>query len=135
MASVAVVARDEEGNFLGASTLVLKGCTAAKIAEVVACHEGLALASDLGLQTFRMASDCIKTVRSIHGQGFGTHGPIIQEIKSRKDGFTTVEFVHEGRSSNFDAHCIARTYVNFLVGRYVWFVSPSDGVCTYYANI
>ena len=82
-----------------------------------------------------MASDCVNVVRSIHGQGFGMHGPIIQEIKSRKDGFTRVEFVHEGRCSNFDAHCSARSYVSFLVGRYVWFISPPDGVFTSYTDI
>jgi hypothetical protein len=113
----------------------LEGCTDAEIAEVVACHEGLALASGLGLQTFRVASDYINAVQSIHGQGFGTHGPIIHEIKSRKDGFTRVEFVHEGGSSNFNAHCVARSYVIFLVGRYIWFVSSPDGVCTSYADI
>jgi len=67
--------------------MVLEGCTYAGIAEVVACREGLALANDLGLQTFRVASDCVNAV-SIHGQGFGTRGTIIEEIKSRKDGFT-----------------------------------------------
>lgn len=134
-ASVAAVARDEDGNFLGASALVLEGCTDAEIAEVVACREGLALASDLGIQIFRVASDCSNAVRSIHGQGFGTHGPIIQEIKTRKAGFTRVEFVHEGRSSNCDAHCLARSCVNFVVGRHVWFVSPPDGVCTSYTDI
>jgi hypothetical protein len=49
MASVATVARDEDDIFLGASTLVLEGRTNAEIAEVVACREGLALASDVGL--------------------------------------------------------------------------------------
>ena len=35
----------------------------------------------------------------------------------------------------FDAHCLARSYVNFLVGRYVWFISPPDGVCISYSDI
>ena len=30
--------------------------------EAVACHEGLALASDLGLHSFRVASDCVKSL-------------------------------------------------------------------------
>lgn len=57
MALMATVARDEDGKFLGALALVLEGCTNAEIAEVVPWCEGLALASNLGLQTFRMASD------------------------------------------------------------------------------
>jgi len=40
-------ARDEDGNFLGASALVLEGCTEAKAVEAIACHEGLALAATL----------------------------------------------------------------------------------------
>lgn len=41
------MARDDEGNFLGASSLVVEGNTDAKVVEAIACHEGLALASDL----------------------------------------------------------------------------------------
>jgi len=43
----ATMARDDEGNFLGASSLVVEGNTDAKVVEAIACHEGLALASDL----------------------------------------------------------------------------------------
>jgi len=50
-ASIATVARDKNGNFLGALSLILEGCTDPEITEVVACHEGLALASDLNLLT------------------------------------------------------------------------------------
>jgi len=70
-ASAAAVVRDEDGNFLGASTLVLEGCADAETAEVVACCKGLALASDLGLQTLRVARNCVNAVASIHDVGFG----------------------------------------------------------------
>jgi ribonuclease HI len=46
----AIVARDEGGNFLGASTRAVEGNTDAEVVEAIACREGLALASDLGLQ-------------------------------------------------------------------------------------
>ena len=58
----AAVACDEGGNFLGASALVVEGNTDAEVVEVIACREGLALASDHGLQTARMASDCANTI-------------------------------------------------------------------------
>jgi hypothetical protein len=48
---------------------------------------------------------------------------------------TKVEFVHEERSSNFYAHCLVRSYVNFLAGRYDWFISPPYKVCTSYSDI
>ena len=66
--------------------------------------------------------------------GFGRYGPIVLEIKTQTKSFTRVEFVHEGRRSNIDAHCLAESSVNFLVGRHVWFAAPPDGVCTSYPD-
>ena len=37
-ASAGAVARDEDGNFLGASLLVLEGCVDAQVAVAVACQ-------------------------------------------------------------------------------------------------
>ena len=99
--------------------------------EVVACREGLALASDLGLQSFRIASDCANVVRSLLGEGFGRYGPIVREINVRRS-FMRAEFVHEGRKSNVDAHLLARSSVNLSIGRHVWFLEPPDGVCNSY---
>jgi hypothetical protein len=42
---LAAVVRDEEGNFLGASTLVVEENTAAEVVEAIACREGLALSN------------------------------------------------------------------------------------------
>ena len=44
------VARDEAGNFLGASLLVLDGLTNPEVVEMVACWEGMAPTLDLVLQ-------------------------------------------------------------------------------------
>ena len=46
-ASLAAIARDQNGSFLGASGVVLEGITEPEIAEVIAYKEDLALASDL----------------------------------------------------------------------------------------
>lgn len=51
--------------FWGASALVMEGYTDAEVVEAVACREGLALASDFGLQAVSMSSDCANAVRSI----------------------------------------------------------------------
>jgi ribonuclease HI len=64
-ASVAAIVHNGGGQFLGASALVVEGCTDPKTMEVVACREGLALVSDLKLQRFNLASDCKSVVRSI----------------------------------------------------------------------
>jgi hypothetical protein len=45
---MAAVARDEAGNFQGASALVIAGASSPEVAEAMACWEGLALVVDLG---------------------------------------------------------------------------------------
>jgi hypothetical protein len=68
-ASATAIVHDGGGQFLGASTLVMEGCIDPETMEAVACREGLALASDLMLQRFKLASDCESVVRSIRGEG------------------------------------------------------------------
>lgn len=92
IAACAAVARYEIGDFLGASGVVFEGVTEAEIAEALACHEGLALASDINTSNIRLASDFLTVVKNIHGDGIGRYGHIIREIKVRilrlcKDGF------------------------------------------------
>nr|TKW02915.1 hypothetical protein SEVIR_7G031100v2 [Setaria viridis] len=54
MAVTTAMVRDVAGNFLGASALVIHGLSDAKIVEAIVCREGLALASDLMVQHFRL---------------------------------------------------------------------------------
>ena len=82
MVAVAAVARDAGGLFLGASALVLKGITEAEIAESLACREGLALARDLLIRRFRLASNCANMVKNLTGDGMGSDGQIIKEVKA-----------------------------------------------------
>jgi hypothetical protein len=143
-AAVVAIARDGEGTFLDTSALVLEGLSEAEVAEalacheglaladdlgLLACHEGLALADDLGLQTVRVAMDCANAARSIQGAGFGSYGPIILEIMRRMESFARVDFVHERRQTNFDAHQLAKSSVSLDFGRHVWLISPPFGVC------
>lgn len=128
---MAAVARDERGMFLGASMMVIEGITEPELAEVQACLvEGLALASDLMLQKFRLASDCLNVVRSLQGAGMGPYGHVVQEIVAGVRGFTETQIVHEHRESNGDAHSLAKSSMYESLGRYVWFLYPPDGVCT-----
>ena len=89
--------------------------------EAVACCEGLALASDLGLHSFRVVSDCANAVRSLLGKGFGRYGPIVQEINVRRRSFTRADFVFERRKSNVNAHILARSSVNLSIGNFLVF--------------
>ena len=81
--TMAAVACDEAGNFLGASALVMEGITDPEMAEAMACHEEMTLASDLVLQKFKLASDCLNVVRNLQGTAMGAYGHIIREIKAR----------------------------------------------------
>ena len=128
ISAIAAVARRADGLFLGASTVVMNGLTDPETLEALACREGLALAADLNLLKVRLASDCSNVIRNLSGTGMCTYGHIITETKARAASFLGVEFVHEGRSTNIDAHCLARSSVSAPVGRHVWFNSPPEGV-------
>jgi ribonuclease HI len=82
-ASAAAVARGEDGNFLGASHIGPGGLRRPENTEVVACCEGLALAGDLGLQTLRVASDCVNAVRSITVRVLRDTGPSSWKARPR----------------------------------------------------
>jgi ribonuclease HI len=132
VAAIAAVARDSTSAFLGASSLALRGVTCPEVLEAMACREGLALATDLLLQQVRVASDCLNVIRSIDEEGRESYGHVIQEIKTWATEFQHVQFVHEGRSSNGDAHRLAKGSVSRSLGRHVWFQSPPDGDCMNY---
>ena len=66
-ASVAAVARDISGLFLGASTVVFTSVSDPETLDVLACREGMALASDLLILKARVASDCVNAVNNLQG--------------------------------------------------------------------
>jgi hypothetical protein len=61
----------------------------------------------------------------------GRYDTIILEIKSGIENFSRIDFLFEGRSSNIDAHLLARSSVKLPVDRHVWFLEPPDGICNY----
>lgn len=134
-ASVAAVARDSTGLFLGASTVTFSGISDPETLEAMACREGLALASDLLLQRIMVASDCINAIRSIQEESMGQYGQITKEIKATSEQFLNVDFIHERRESNHDAHSLARSAIYDTLGRRVWLIDPPAGVCNRYTSI
>jgi hypothetical protein len=48
--------------------------------------------------------------------------------------FRRCSFVHERRTANIDAYCLARSSLFLSVGRHVWFGDPPDGVVALYHN-
>ena len=129
-AAAAAVARDGTGAFQGASVLVIQGITDPESMETITCRAGLALASDLTFRKVRIASDNISVGKSIRGdEDKGIYGHVVQEIKARAGSFVSLEFVHEGRACNADAHKLARSSIYCELGRQVWFLSPPVGIC------
>jgi predicted RNA methylase len=82
------------------------------------------------LTSVRLALDCANTIRSIEGRNMSPYGQIVKEIQIRAHDFF-VEFVHENRKSNVDAHTIARSLISFDTGKHVWFLEPPFGICNY----
>ena len=62
----------------------------------------------------------------------GAYGQIIQELREDAKAFLVMEFVHERREANHDAHVLARSTLASSFGRYAWFFDPPDGVCNSY---
>jgi ribonuclease HI len=135
IAAAAAIARDDNGHFLGASALVLRGISDPEVMEAIACREGMSLALDLQVVNFRLASDNQNVVKNIRQGSHGVYGQIIHEIKERRFSFASVEIVHERRESNVDAHNIARSALFDDLGRHLWLMSPPYGVCNSYISL
>ena len=133
MASVAAVTMDEAGLFLRASAVVSQGIIDRETMEVLAFREGLALAHDLVLHRVRLANDCANAVRSINQTTWGVYGQIIKEIREDAAAFQEMEFVHERREANHDAHVLARSLLSSSIGRQIWFFDPPGGICNSYS--
>jgi hypothetical protein len=118
-ASVVAIAQDQDDIFLGALGVVLDGITKPEIVEEMACKEGLALAADLMLTLVRLASDCANAIRSLEGRNMGPYGQIVKEIQTKAHDFLLVNFVHENKKSNVDAHTLAMSLISFNTGRHV----------------
>ena len=84
--------------------------------EAIACKEGLALASDLVLRDLILVCDNVGVIKSIKEGSMGTFGHVVQEIRARSNDFRLVDFVHEGRQSNMDAHNLARSCIYDKLG-------------------
>ena len=59
----------------------------------------------------------------------GKFSAILHEIKMRKADFASVEYVHERRTSNMEAHGLARSSAYRDFGRHVWLAESPDFFC------
>jgi ribonuclease HI len=131
--AIAIVARSEAAVYLGASAVHLPGVSDPEILEAMAVREGVNLAQDLNLPRIRLATDCLSVVKALKEVNLGSYSHIIQEIKANAASLEEVSFVNEHRSSNREAHNLARLVLSYSVGRYIWPVSPPEGVSIPYS--
>lgn len=106
--AAAAVLRSEEGDFRGASVLVVEGISEPTCAEAIACREALCLAQDQGLHSLTIASDCLGVIKNIQEGSLGENAMIIKEISDIVKTIFGVVFKHEFRESNVDAHKSAK---------------------------
>jgi hypothetical protein len=120
--------RNEKGDYLGASALVVPNITDPTVLEALACREGLSLAEDLNLSSIHLATDCQGLVEEIKSGSSAQYGAIIQEIQTRHIPFTSCFFTFESRTCNFEAHSLAKHASSLGVGRHLWLDLPYDQV-------
>ena len=124
--SIGVIARDQGGTFLGASALVFRFISNPPTLEALAIREALALANDLCTQHVQVASDCKVVVDDIQKRNLSCYGAIVHEIRDMSSSFISCNIVYESRSSNFEAHNLAKHALTLGGGHHVWLGHPGN---------
>ena len=96
--------------------------------EAIACREALALAEDLHLQSFIVASDSRQVISDINKNARGRYGAIISEIRLQAEQFQCL-FTFERREVNVEAHSLAKFSLSLDPGRHFWFGQSHDLNC------
>ena len=99
--------------YLGSSAIVFRGISDPTTLEELAARESMVLAEDLNLQSIHVASDCKMAIEDIKRKSGAGYGAIIHEIIEYSSSFILYNFVHEFRSSNFEAHNLAKHALQF----------------------
>jgi hypothetical protein len=71
----------------------------------------------------------LEVIRNLQQPYMGAYSMIVDEIKQTKTLFSSVSFHHEGRSTNGEAHRLARSAVSLAIGRQLWLLEPPGGLC------
>uniref|UniRef100_A0A8R7TDL6 RNase H type-1 domain-containing protein n=1 Tax=Triticum urartu TaxID=4572 RepID=A0A8R7TDL6_TRIUA len=90
----------------------------------MAIREALALADDLYMANIQVASDSKVVVEDIRDNNPTVYGAIIHEIVEHRSNFHTCNIGHESRSSNVEAHKLAKHALSLPAGRHVWLGQP-----------
>jgi hypothetical protein len=80
LGALAAVCRTDDGTYLGASTIVLRGISDPAVLKTLACRDAVALASDLQATKIKIASNCIEALQSLENSYLGKLSLIAREI-------------------------------------------------------
>ena len=78
------------------------------------------------VQSIHVGSDCKTVVEDIQSGTSASYGAVIHEIIEHSASFHLCKIVHEFRSSNFEAHNLAKHALSLGGGRHVWLGHPGD---------
>ena len=107
-------------------TEVFDGISDPATLEASALREVMALAEDLHIQALHVATNCKGVVEDIKQKNSPNYGAIIREIVDYSRSFHSCNFVHEFRSSNVEAHNLAKHVLRLGICRHVWLGNPGD---------
>ena len=125
----APMCRGTDGCYLGSSSIVLPGLTEPATLEVLASCEALALAEDLALTKIIIACDSKTIVDDINEGKGGAYEAIVKKINSMASYFVSYLVIFEVRSSNCEAHNLAKHSAILDQGRHLWLIHPHDPAC------
>ena len=124
--AVGAICQDEAVIFQGATAVVFESIEDPEVLEVLGIREALALANDLYIQKVAVASDCKAAVEAIGKGTSSEHGAVVLEIKQLSRDFNSCIFSHEFRTSNVEAHKLAKHALTLGTGRHVWLGHPGE---------
>ncbi|KAJ8756330.1 hypothetical protein K2173_025142 [Erythroxylum novogranatense] len=126
---VAMIVRDDHGNFLAAKNMCLLGSFTPKVAEAMALKEALSWLQDKGWEQVVCESDCLEVIQAVINrdwQDLTSFGAIIDDIRRlQAQSRQQIHFNVVKRSGNCVAHSLDQaTRLCSNVGE--WFVNPPN---------
>ena len=115
-------------HYMGASTIVISGLSDPETLEALACSEALTLAHDVDIRWSCIASQYAAVVHDISEGNIGKYGTMNIEISRRRSTLEHVEFKHEMRESNWEAHRYCKRLASVILRWHIWLLHPPDFV-------
>ncbi|KAM3196510.1 hypothetical protein ACQJBY_072279 [Aegilops geniculata] len=124
--TVSAICRDGSGEYQGASVIRFNNVDDPETLDTLAIREALALAEDLLFHDISVASDCKVAVEAIKRGTSAQYGAVVHEIIDRSRVFSSCLINHEFRTSNVEAHKLAKHALSLGFGRHVWLGHPGN---------